>query len=130
MLWSNMAKTGGYAVGCAVSDNGEIDGNWIHQPEAVYKKDDFNQKDGGHAMLFTDKQGRLLMALHSPNSKDRGEIENARFIPMVDTGNSIEIKEVYESRSDLSNAIREFYLSVFNSIISIFRKLVAFFSAV
>lgn len=127
MLWSNMAKTGGYAVGCARSDNGEIDGNWIQQPEAVYKQGGRNEKDGGHAMIFTDRNGQLMMALHSPNNNDRGDHEKARFIPVVDTGSSIVLKEEYDSENDILLRIKETFLSLYFGLLSVYRRLIAFF---
>ncbi len=85
MLWSNMARTGGYAVGMAVSDNGKIDGNWLQFPKAVYKENR-KQADGGHPMLFTTLDGQLMMAIHSPNSSSETAHETATFIPMQDNG--------------------------------------------
>ncbi len=85
MLWSNMALTGGYAVGMAVSDNGKIDGNWLHYPKAVYKQTN-KQADGGHPMLFTTLDGQLMMAIHSPNASSETTHETATFIPMQDNG--------------------------------------------
>ncbi len=128
MLWSNLAKTGGYAVGCARSADGRIDGIWVQQPEAVYKSDNLNQRDGGHGMLFRDSDGNLMMAIHSPNSSDRGEIENARFIPVVDTGFSIESKETYDQRNDLSEAFRSLYLTLYNGFMTLIHQIRVIFS--
>ena len=85
MLWSNMARSGGYAVGMAVSDNGKIDGNWLHYPKAVYKETK-KQADGGHPMLFTTLDGQLMMVIHSPNASSETAHETATFIPMQDNG--------------------------------------------
>ncbi len=91
MLWSNSAKSGGYAVGMAVSDNGEVDGNWIHHPEAVYCQGDEYQYNGGHPMLFTSLDGKLIMAIHSPNESTDTVHETATFFPIEDKGEYLEI---------------------------------------
>ncbi len=59
MIWSSSAKTG-YVQAIAVSDNGEIDGNWSHE-ELLFAK------DGGHGMIFEDYSGKKHLILHSPN---------------------------------------------------------------
>lgn len=60
MLWSSFAPTG-YAVGYARSLSGEIQGPWKQEEEPLY------DQDGGHAMLFHDLRGKLVMTLHTPN---------------------------------------------------------------
>lgn len=92
MLWSNHARSGGYAVGMAVSDNDEIDGNWLQHPQAVYKRTE-TQADGGHPMLFETFDGQLMMAIHSPNDYSEELFETAKFIPMEDMGKLIQIEE-------------------------------------
>lgn len=52
---------GGYAVGVAVSDSGEVTGPWRQQKELLYPK------DGGHGMFFRKPDGSLIFALHAPN---------------------------------------------------------------
>jgi len=47
----------------AISDSGRLAGPWRQQDEPVYAK------DGGHGMLFTTFDGRLMMVLHSPNNR-------------------------------------------------------------
>lgn len=59
MLWASMSQTG-YTEGLAKSSNGEIDGTF-EQVEPLYAL------DGGHAMLFRDLSGQLIMPLHKPN---------------------------------------------------------------
>jgi beta-xylosidase len=61
LLWSTTGMHGGYTMGYAVSDSGNIHGPWRQSPEALYTR------DGGHGMLFRDFRGRLLMTLHHPN---------------------------------------------------------------
>lgn len=73
MLVSGFGE-GGYTVGQALADN-------IHGPWSVMSEPIFSE-DGGHAMIFRDKRGKLMMALHQPNTADydNGIIEHARFI--------------------------------------------------
>lgn len=59
MIWSTFTKSG-YTQAVAYSDNGEIDGNWIHSAPLF-------DKDGGHGMIFDDLKGKKYLILHSPN---------------------------------------------------------------
>jgi len=43
--------------------------------------------DGGHAMVFTTFDGRLMMVLHSPNNRD----SRPHIFEMEDTGNTLQI---------------------------------------
>lgn len=111
MLWSNLDKDSNYAVGMAASDNGKIDGNWIHYPDAFYKKGIQNVLDGGHPMLFYTFDGQLTMSIHSPNSYSEELFETAHFYPIEDRGNLINIKN--DSKFDLIiNVIYEIYYQV------------------
>lgn len=56
MLWSSWAHNG-YSVGLARSMNGSILGEWRHMAYPVIEQ-------GGHGMLFTDRDGRDRYALH------------------------------------------------------------------
>ena len=38
LLWSSMGEEG-YTEAIAVSDNGDIDGNWVQRDELLFKKD-------------------------------------------------------------------------------------------
>ena len=60
LLWSSMGEEG-YTEAIAVSDNGDIDGNWVQRDELLFKK------DGGHGMIFKTFDDKLLLLLHSPN---------------------------------------------------------------
>ncbi len=62
MLWSSWGVKN-YAVGIAVSSNGKIDGEWTHIDETFYGE------NGGHGMLFEDKESKLCFGLHFPNDK-------------------------------------------------------------
>jgi arabinan endo-1,5-alpha-L-arabinosidase len=81
MLWSSYGPTK-YATGIAVSRSGKLAGPWEQQQETLWLD------DGGHPMLFTTFDGRLVMTLHQPNRR----VERARFFEMEDTGDTIRIK--------------------------------------
>lgn len=59
MIWSTFTKSG-YVQAVAYSDNGEIDGNWLHE-------DLLFEKNGGHGMIFEDYKRSKHLILHSPN---------------------------------------------------------------
>lgn len=112
MLWSNNAKSGGYAVGMAVSDNGRLDGNWIHYPFAFYKQGDDYELDGGHPMLFTTLEGELMMSIHSPNSYSEELFETLNYYPVEDRGNHLAIKADNEFRQTLIDLFYDVYYSI------------------
>lgn len=66
MLWSTSANDA-YVEAICYSDNGEIDGNWIQCDEPLF------DNDGGHGMLFHDKNGKLCFVMHSPNKPKHAE---------------------------------------------------------
>lgn len=113
MLWSNFARSGGYAVGMAVSDNGKVNGNWIHNPDAFYKETR-NNLEGGHPMLFETIEGQLTMAIHSPNTGKNGIFETAQFIPVEDIGDTIIFKD------DISGKFKSFMFEIYYKIVSFF----------
>lgn len=59
MIWSTFTESG-YTQAIAYSDNGEIDGNWLHA-EPLFRE------NGGHGMIFDDLDGVKHLILHSPN---------------------------------------------------------------
>lgn len=62
MLWSSFTKDGKYCIAQALSESGNVQGPWVQMPEPL------NDDDGGHAMLFRDKNGILKISYHSPNT--------------------------------------------------------------
>lgn len=62
MIWSSIANDK-YVEAISYSDNG-IHGPWKHYNELLYSD------DGGHGMLFKDKNGQLLFTMHYPNTND------------------------------------------------------------
>lgn len=121
MLWSNFVRSGGYAVGIAVSDNGEIDGNWIQHPDALYKENDFGRLNGGHPMIFETLDGEMMMSVHSPNEYSEELFETAQFIPIRDTGNSVSI-----SKTETFDGINSFLIDVYVKLITALRPVIPF----
>lgn len=81
MIWSNFAKDG-YCVGIARSDNGKIDGNWTQDGELLYSRTLQGKYDGGHGMIFYDRDGQMYLSIHSPNSAVGKRKETPVFIPI------------------------------------------------
>lgn len=80
LFWSSL-RDGQYVEAIARSDNGDLDGKWLHNETLLYGK------DGGHGMAFTALDGQLYFTLHSPNTNYH---ENPIFMKIKDTGMSIE----------------------------------------
>jgi GH43 family beta-xylosidase len=78
MIWSSGGAKG-YVCGIAIADSGKLAGPWRQQREPLF------DENGGHGMLFTTFDGRLLMVLHAPN--DRGA--RPRIFEMEDTGETL-----------------------------------------
>ena len=81
MLWSNWDKYG-YCVGIAYSDNGKIDGKWLHEEKVLFSRGENGKYDGGHGMIFTDTDGQMYLSIHSPNSSKLGRLEKPIFVPV------------------------------------------------
>lgn len=82
-LWASFSE-GGYTQAQAVSDSGGIEGPW-RQVEPLF------WRDGGHGMVFRDRDGALLLALHSPNEH---LMERPRFFPVMERGDMLVRGEV------------------------------------
>lgn len=61
MIWSSFTDSG-YVQAVSYSDNGDIDGNWMHDLPLLA------EKDGGHGMIFTGFDNKLHLVLHRPNN--------------------------------------------------------------
>ena len=61
LMWSSFGEKG-YVEAVAFSDNGDVTGKWTQAEKPVYAE------NGGHGMLFNTKDGRLMLALHCPNT--------------------------------------------------------------
>lgn len=82
MLWSCIG-TEGYCIGYAISENGSLQGPWKQSGEPLFKK------DGGHGMIFTAYDDRLLLAIHRPNKTPD---ERAHFFELTEKENGIQLK--------------------------------------
>jgi hypothetical protein len=80
MIWSS-GGFAGYTTGVAISDSGKVAGPWRQQTEPIFAK------NGGHGMLFTTFDDRLMMVLHTPN----GPGAQPHIFEMEDTGETIRI---------------------------------------
>jgi hypothetical protein len=61
LLWSSFGSHGNYCIGMAVSPIGDLLGPWRQSDAPIY------EADGGHGMLFDTPDGRLYLAIHTPN---------------------------------------------------------------
>lgn len=109
LLWSNSAIGSGYCVGIAKSSNGEIDGKWRQELFPLYSKGYYRENDGGHGMIFTDLDGRLVLSIHSPNSSTEDNMTHAVFIELEDTGSTVKIKGEYGKAEDFFYRISLFF---------------------
>ena len=75
MLWSSFGPDSKYRIGLAVSESSLITGPWKQMDEPLYSA------DGGHGMLFHSIEGKLYLAIHSPNNSPD---ERAVFIEMIE----------------------------------------------
>lgn len=80
MLWSTFIKEQ-YAECLVRFTGGEIGTDFVHLPPLV-------DNDGGHGMVFTDKDGKLRLTYHTPNTKGS---EHPHFVSVEDIGDSIVI---------------------------------------
>lgn len=81
MLWSSLDHNfTNYVQAISRSDNGEIDGRWLHDPQLLFAR------DGGHGMLFRDKTGQLNLILHRPNNDP---MERPYRIPLEETADGL-----------------------------------------
>ena len=81
MLWSTFIK-GNYAQCLVKFNKGEIGMDFEHLPPLV-------DNDGGHGMIFTDKDGNLKLTYHTPNTMLH---EHPYFVSVEDIGEKIIIK--------------------------------------
>jgi beta-xylosidase len=80
MIWAGFSKNG-YTEGIAISASGKLAGPWAQQAEPLYTK------DGGHGMLFSAFDGRLMMVLHAPNGREA----RPHLFEMEDTGATLKV---------------------------------------
>lgn len=73
MFWSSWG-TNGYAVGVAKSETGRLRGPWIQKEAPVFPE------NGGHGMVFRDREEKLWFTLHYPNDKYK---EHPEFMEII-----------------------------------------------
>lgn len=82
MLWSNFDEDNGYCIASAHSENGKVNGKWIHDMPLMFSKKISGRYDGGHGMLFRGFDDRTYLTLHSPNIPEGERLEKPVFIPI------------------------------------------------
>lgn len=82
MTWSSWSEHA-YAVGVAESESGSVFGPWRQLETPLYPA------NGGHGMLFEERDGSLWFTLHTPNEK---YAERPVFFP-VETDGELKLKE-------------------------------------
>lgn len=80
MIWSSFSKTG-YTVGQAISLTGKIAGPWKQINKLILNK------DGGHGMIFKTMEGKLMVAIHQPNSIN----ERLKLFELKDCGSYLKL---------------------------------------
>lgn len=83
MIWSSFGEKG-YAIGIAESQSGKLRGPWIQQKDLLF------EQDGGHGMIFTTFDNRLMLVFHQPNSP-AGK-ERMKMFEIEDAGHTLKLK--------------------------------------
>ncbi len=126
MLWSNVANNG-YAVGMAECYT--IDGEWKQQPRLLFHRDISGTKyDGGHGMLFTSLDGRLMLSVHSPNSSGEGYHETAVFHEVVEADGTLMLKSRYGNFYQMLDDLTAFFTELADKISEIWNRIILFFT--
>jgi len=81
MIWSSFGEQK-YAVAMAYSTTGKVAGPWVQIQEPLFKA------NGGHGMIFTSFDGKLILSLHQPNTGN----ERAHFFELEDAGDALALK--------------------------------------
>ncbi len=88
LLWSSYsvpnysdAGLGGYTVAIARSASGRIEGPWTHDRNLLM------DRNAGHSSLFRDRQGRLRICTHYPDTPHGHE--RPLFLPLEETDNGL-----------------------------------------
>lgn len=81
VICSSRAHDQTYKLGIAISDSGKLAGPWCQQDEPIFKD------NGGHGMIFTTFDGKLMLALHAPD----GHGPQPHIFEIEDTGEALRI---------------------------------------
>ena len=92
MIWSNFTKNG-YVIAVAKSESGTIHGPWVQRDHLLYEKGMRPEfaTDGGHAMIFQDKNGQALLSMHGPNATSEEDFEHIQIWKIIEKDGTIEI---------------------------------------
>lgn len=128
MLWSNFSDNG-YAVGMAECYT--IDGDWKQQPRLLFHRDiSGTDYDGGHGMLFTSLDGRLLLSVHSPNSSGEGYHETAVFHEVVEVDGTLKLKTEHEKLELTRNTLKTVFSNLAKIITELWSKMIDVFAVI
>ena len=89
MIWTSWVYDV-YTQGVAYSDNGRLDGKWIHEREPI------TPPNFGHGMLFRTFEGKLLMSVHSHRNENGRYIRIPRLFEIDDSGDKIVVTKEYK----------------------------------
>ena len=81
MIWSSLGEKG-YIQAQAISNTGDIFGLWNHTAPLIF------DKDGGHGMIYKDRDDSLKITLHTPNKPPH---ERATFFNITYNGEYLEL---------------------------------------
>ena len=107
-----------------------MNGKWIHELNPLYQKDRAHPLDGGHGMIFTDLNGQLRMAIHSPNFSTEELFETAEFVPVEDLGYTLVLNDGSEWTETFLMKISRIVRSLFSRLESLFGIFKRFSSAI
>ncbi len=88
MLWSNF-ENNCYCVGVARSENGKVDGKWIQEDKLLFSEKLSGGDQGGHGMIFTDRDGQKYLSLHTVNWNNGDKYNKATFIPVSEYNDAL-----------------------------------------
>ena len=86
MLWSSLAS-GAYCEALSYAANGSLLGEWQHDPRLLFSQ------DGGHGMLFRDRENTLWFVCHQPNRKLE---EHPVFFRIIEKDQTLYVQEQKE----------------------------------
>lgn len=128
MLWSNFTDDG-YAVGMAESYT--VDGKWKQQPRFLFHRNiSGTDYDGGHGMLFTSLDGRLMLSVHSPNSSGEGYHETAVFHEVVEVDGTLRLKSEQEKLERTRSILKVVFSSLAEIMSAVFGAMASLITAI
>ncbi|NSW94014.1 MAG: family 43 glycosylhydrolase [Bacteroidales bacterium] len=86
MLWSSW-KEGKYVLMAAYSESGRLRGPWKQDRELLF------EENGGHGMLFTTFDGKLMLSMHYVDPGDARPRRKPIFIEADDSGDRLVLKK-------------------------------------